>query len=285
MLALPALKTLNAQKRTFLKVGHRDADPILLTQDDGLLDGVSLRPGSEIKGGFSSDGKPLVGVLPSGKIQTTLEMMQEERTLIDDLSLYNLFKVLEENPNMSATAVVELANQKGILMAPTMGRQQSEYLGSMVTRELDVAMSQRLLPPMPPALREAGGEYDVVYTTPLSRQMRMQEVAGSMRTVEMVKELVAVSGDPSLLDPIAFNRMVPGVADVNAVPASFMATKAEQVAKAKARAQQQAIEQKIKMAPAAASMMASQAKAQQGGAAQPPGTFAPINLQPQGPAP
>ena len=290
MLALPALKTLNAQKRTFLKVGHRESDPILLTGDDGLLDGASLRPGSEIKGGMNSDGRPLVGVLPSGKIQTTLEMMQEERSLIDDLSLYNLFKVLEENPNMSATAVVELANQKGILMAPTMGRQQSEYLGSAVVREIDVLAHQvgddgrPVLPPIPPRLREARGEYDVVYTTPMSRTMRMQEVAGSMRTIEMVKEMIAVSGDQSLLDPFAFNRMVPGTAEINAVPASWMATPAEMAAKAKQRAQSAQAAERSRDLPGQAAMLNAQTKAQTAQAAQPPGTFAPINLQQPQPA-
>ena len=40
-------------------------------------------------------------------------------------------------PQMTATEVIERTNEKGILLAPTIGRQQSEYLGPMIERELD----------------------------------------------------------------------------------------------------------------------------------------------------
>ena len=36
-LVLPALKTLNAEKRIFLKTGPRASDPVLLTNDDGMV--------------------------------------------------------------------------------------------------------------------------------------------------------------------------------------------------------------------------------------------------------
>ena len=44
MMVLPSLKTLNLEKKIFLKQGHRAADPVLLINDDGLIDTVDLRP-------------------------------------------------------------------------------------------------------------------------------------------------------------------------------------------------------------------------------------------------
>jgi hypothetical protein len=281
-MVLPCLKTSNAIYRTYLKTGHRIGDPILLLADDGLVDAANLRPGASIAGGIDPvTGHKLVDVLPTGQLDKIDEMLTRQQNIVDDAFLINLFKVLEENPNMSATAVVELANQKGILMAPTMGRQQSEYLGALIVREMDLAIRQGLLPPMPPRLREAKGEYKIVYTTPLSRTMRAQEVSGSMRTIEMVKEMVAVSGDQSLLDPFAFNRMVPGVADIQAVPASWMATRAEMTQKVKQRTAMVQQKQATDAAPGQAALMNAQTKAKQVQASTPPGTFAPINLQPQ----
>ena len=286
MMVLPSLKTLNAEKRTFLKVGHRAADPVLLTGDDGLLDGVSLRPGAEVKGGIDPvTGRKLVDILPTGSIQTTLEMMQEENKLIDDAFLVNLFKVLEENPNMSATAVVELANQKGILMAPTMGRQQSEYLGSEVVRSVDELNRQGLLDPMPPALKEAEGEYEVVYTTPMSRTMRAQEVSGFMRSVEMAKEVAIATGDNSVLDPFNFPAAIPAIAEIQAVPPSWMDTPAGMKRKAQARQQAEQAKQQLDSLSGQAAMKNAQTKAQvaSAGQQQTPGVFQPINLQqPQG---
>src|SRR6266705_1162225 len=153
-IVLPSLKTLNAQKITFLKQGHRAADPILLMADDGLV-GMDMRPGAMNKGGVNSQGQALVHTLPTGDIKISLEMMQEERGIIDDVFLVSLFKVMSEHPNMTATQVIELVNEKGMLVAPTLGRQHTEYVGGMVPRELNLLGEMGMLGPMPPRLREA----------------------------------------------------------------------------------------------------------------------------------
>lgn len=258
MMVLPALKTLNAQKRTFLKQAHRAADPVLLTADDGLI-GVDLRPGALNKGGVSSAGQELVKVLPTGNIQISKEAMAEEKSLINDAFLVTLFQILTETPQMTATEVIERTNEKGILLAPTVGRQQSEYLGPMVDRELDLLAQQGLLPPMPPRLREAQGEYQVVYTSPLSRAQRAQEAAGFMRTLEGIKELVNITQDPSLLDSFDFDVAIPAIAEIQGVLPSWMADDDKIAAKRQARAKQQQQQQAIQAMPSQAAMMKAQA--------------------------
>lgn len=264
MMVLPALKTLNAEKRTFLKQGHRAGDPVLLTADDGIV-GMSLRPGAMNKGGVNAQGQPLVHVLPTGNIQTTQEMMLEEKSLINDMFLVTLFQILTESPQMTATEVIERTNEKGILLAPTIGRQQSERLGPQIDRELDILARQRKLPPMPDRLREAKGEYSVVYTSPLSRAAKAQEAAGFMRTIEAVKELVNITQDPSLLDPFDFDVAIPAIASIQAVPESWMADPKKVNAKRQGRAQQAAVQQKIQAAPAEAAMMKAQVAAVEAG--------------------
>jgi hypothetical protein len=51
-----------------------------------------------------------------------------------------------------------------------MGRQQSESLGPMVERELDLLDQMGWLPPMPDALKAAGGLVDVDYTSRSTRR-------------------------------------------------------------------------------------------------------------------
>lgn len=253
MMVLPALKTLNAQKRTFLKQAHRAADPVLLTADDGLVD-ISLRPGALNKGGMSADGKPLIGVLPSGQIQIAKEMMDEERNLINDAFLVTLFQILTETPQMSATEVIERTNEKGILLAPTVGRQQSEYLGPMIDRELDLLVDLRMLPPMPPLLQEAKGEYNVAYTSPLAKAQRAQEASGFMRTVESTLEIVNATQDTSFFDVFDFDTALPQIADIQGVPVSWMASPQMVAAKRQSRAQNQQQQAAIQAAPAAAAL-------------------------------
>jgi Bacteriophage head to tail connecting protein len=270
MLVLPSLKTLNLEKSIFLKSGHRAADPVLLIADDGLV-GMNLRPGAMNKGGVTSDGKPLVHVLPTGDIQITEKMMGEERSIIDDVFLVSLFKVLSENPNMTATQVIELVNEKGMLVAPTLGRQHTEYVGGMVPRELDLLSSMGMLDRPPPRLLEAmrqGVDYEVTDTSPLSLAASAGKAAGFLRTIEQVRELVNVTQDESLLDPFDFDVATPEIARINNVPEAWMADNNKIAAKRKARAQAQANQQAIAAAPAKAAMMKAQAALQASGAAQ-----------------
>lgn len=261
MMVLPALKTLNAEKATFLKQGHRAADPVLLVPDDGLLN-VNLRPGALNLGGVTADGKELIKVLPTGGIQISKEMMDEERALINDAFLVTLFQILTETPTMTATEVVERTNEKGILLAPTIGRQQSEYLGPLIERELNLAGEMGLLPPMPPLLIEARGEYQPIYTSPLSRAMRAQEVAGAMRTIETVIGIVNVTQDTSLLDNFNFDVIVPEIAEISGVPESWMASAEEVAEKRSLRAQEMEEQKRIQAAPAMAAMMKTQNETQ-----------------------
>ena len=264
MSVLPAIKTLNAEKTTFLKQGHRAADPVILTADDGLVDAVNLRPGAINKGGVNPDGKLLVNVLPAGNIQITKEMMDEERALINDAFLVTLFQIMTESPQMTATEVIERTNEKGILLAPTVGRQQSEYLGPMIDRELDLASRLGLLPPMPQVLREAQGEYSVVYTSPLSRAQRAQEVGGFMRTLDTTLSVVNATQDPSILDRFDFDTAISDIAQIQAVPESWLADDRTVAEKRQRRAEAQQQQMEIQAAPAAASMMKAQAMVAKG---------------------
>jgi hypothetical protein len=207
---------------------------------------------------MSPEGKRLVDILPTGNIQITKEMMGEEKILVNDAFLVTLFQILVETPQMTATEVIERTNEKGILLAPTVGRQQSEYLGPLIDRELDILAQLRMLPPMPPALKEARGAYHAVYTSPISRAMKAQEAAGFMRTVESVKELVNITGDPSLLDPFDFDTAIPAIAEIQAVPESWMATGQMIQQKRQGRAQSQAKQQQIQALPAQAAMIKAQ---------------------------
>lgn len=260
MMVLPALKTLNAQKTVFLQQGHRAADPVLLTADDGLMS-LDRRPGAINPGGMSPDGKPMVGVLPVGDINITKEMMAEERGLINDAFFVTLFQILTETPTMTATEVIERTNEKGILLAPEVGRQQSEYLGPMIDREIDLLAQQGLLPPMPPVLREARGEYQVIYTAPISRAMRAQEAAGFIRTVETAKEIVNITQNPEYLDLFDFDAALPAIADIQGTPLSWMASEDKIKAKREARARAQAVQMQIQAMPAQAAMIKAQAVA------------------------
>lgn len=222
MNVLPSIKVLNEEKKMILKQGHRAVDPVLLAHDDGIVDGFSLRPGALNIGGVNSDGRPLVHTLPTGDMQVGKELMDDERMAINDAFLVTLFQILVETPQMTATEVLERAREKGALLSPTMGRYQAESLGPMVEREFDVLMYQGLIPPPPPQLLQAGGEYRVEYDAPLNRAMRAEEAAGIMRSIQWSAEIAAQTQDPSALDWYDVDTITPDVADINGAPLRYI---------------------------------------------------------------
>lgn len=262
---LPAIKTLNEEKKTMLKQGQRVVDPVLLAYDDGVLDSFSLKPGAINPGGVTSDGRPLIHALPTGNLTAGKELMDDERTIINDGFLVSLFQILTESPQMTATEVLERTREKGILLAPTIGRLQSEYLGPTIDREIDLLSQQGLLPPMPMLLREARGEYKIIYDSPLTRAQRAEEASGLMRTIENLLQVVQITQDPSPLFAFNFDVIAPEIAEINAVPFHWM-NSPEKIAQMKAdRAQQQQAEQMSNAAPGAAAMMNASAKMQKAG--------------------
>jgi hypothetical protein len=255
MSVLPAIKTLNEQKKTLLKQGHRAVDPVLLAHDDGVLDSFSMRPGAVNYGGVSADGRPLVHALPVGNVSVGKELMDDERLLINDAFLVNLFQILTESPQMTATEVMERTREKGILLAPTIGRQQSEYLGPLIEREVDLLSIQGLIPPMPAALKEARGQYRIEYDSPLSRAQRAEEASGLMRTVETALQVVNVTQNPEPLDFFDWDIIIPEVGEISGVPARWMRSK-EKVQEIRSGRAEEAQDQKlIQGAPAAAAMV------------------------------
>ena len=263
MAVLPALKTLNAEKRTFLKQGHRAADPVLLVGDDGLLS-PDLTPGATNAGGMSPDGKPLIGILPTGNIQISKDMMDEERSLINDAFLVSLFQILTETPTMSATEVIERTNEKSILLSGL----DMLMPAFQVDREIDIALHNGWLPPIPPRMREAARAgaltHRMTLTSPLSKSKQAKEAAGFFRTLEGLKEIVSVTQDNSILDAFDFNTAARGIAEIQSVRESWMSDDKAIAAKQKARADAQQRENMIKAAPAAAAMMKARNASGQG---------------------
>ncbi len=252
---LPSIKVLNEEKKTMLKQGHRAVDPVLLAHDDGVVDNFTLRSGAINRGGVSAEGRPLVHALPTGNIAIGEKMMEMERVVINDAFLISLFQILIDTPAMTATEVLERAREKGMLIAPTAGRQQAEFLGPLIERELDLLATQGLLPPMPPILREAGGEYKIEYDSPMSRMQRAEKASGFMRALQTATEYAKATMDPEPLDWFNFDTAMPEVLDIHGAPTAWTRSIEEVTARREQRAQQAQQQMAIEAAPAITGMM------------------------------
>ena len=210
--------------------------------------------------------------------------MDEEKSLINDSFLVSIFQILNESPEMTATEVMERVREKGILLAPTVGSMQSEYLGPMIEREIDVLNQQGLLPPMPRMLQEAKGQYKVSYDSPISRAQKAEYASGATRSLEIFAQYASQTGDTSALDIIDMHTAGPEIAEIYGTPDHWINTP-QKIAQIQAqKVKQQNMQTAIQAAPAHAALM--KAHAAMGGELPSPQnpTGAPAGQRPQVPS-
>lgn len=260
MTVLPDIKMINEMSKTVLRAAHKIVDPPLLLQEDGVLQAFSTRPGSLNYGGVDDQGRQVVQPLQTGaRIDIGMDQMEQRRKVINDAFLITLFQILVESPNMTATEAMLRAQEKGALLAPTMGRQQSEMLGPMIERELDILARAGQLPPMPEALVEAGGEVQIEYVSPLNRAQRAEEGVAILRTLEAVTPLAQI--DPSVMMIFKPTEIARELSEINGVPAKILRSEEEVEAMKMEQQQEMQAQQLLQAAPIAANSAKALAEA------------------------
>lgn len=252
--ALPSIKTLNQQKHDILKQGHRVLDPVLLSHDDGNLGNFQMKAGRLNPGGINKDGKRMIDILPTGNLALGHQMMDIEKGIINDAFLVTLFQILVDTPAMTATEVLERAREKGMLLAPTAGRLQAEFLGPMLERELSLLAAMGLLPPPPSILQGDGIEYKIEYDSPMSRMQNAEKAAGFMRALDVAANYAKNTGDPAPLDFFNFDVAMPAILDINGAPTTWTKSLEDVQAARDKRDQQAQAQQMIEAAPAVAAV-------------------------------
>ncbi|HSH83868.1 MAG TPA: portal protein, partial [Guyparkeria sp.] len=195
-----------------------------MAYDDGQVGTFSLRSGAINPGGVNAQGRPLVHPLPTGNLAVGADLMEQERLAINDAFLVTLFQILVESHTMTATEVLERAREKGMLLAPTAGRLEAEFLGPLIQRELDVLGQLGMLPEPPPVLAQAGAQYTVEYDNPMARMVRSENAAGFMRSLETALGIAERTGDPSPLDWFNFDEAIPAIQEIHGAPVEWTST-------------------------------------------------------------
>ena len=265
---LPEIKMLNSARKAIIKGAEKVVNPPLLLHDDGgLAVGSSgkgmtpdLTPGGLNYYGVSAEGRPLIQPLQTGaRVDIGLEMLQAMQAVVNDAALISLFQILVDAPQMTAFEVKARMQEKGQLLAPTVGRAQSEFLGKLIDREIDILARQNLLPPMPDALVEAQGEYRVEYDSPLNRLQKMEEVNAVDIWLQGLAPLIQIA--PQIADNIDADELARHRARVLGVPEKILANRDVIAQMRDARAQQQQAQMMATQAPGLAGAVKDVAEA------------------------
>lgn len=122
---------------------------------------------------------------PDGKITTIFDPRLEAYNAISDRInsvqigvrewfFNDLFLMLTDRPNMTATEVMERHEEKMLMLGPVIERQQYELLDPLIERMFNVLWRARMIPPPPQEL--AGRELKVEYISLLAQAQKMTGV-------------------------------------------------------------------------------------------------------------
>lgn len=260
MTALPDIKMLNEVSKTMIRVGQKQLDPPLLLADDGLGSPFDMRPNALNYGHVDAQGHQLVHPLTTGgDFRVGQEMRQDLRTSINDAFLITLFQILVENKQMTAYEAALRAQEKGQLLAPTMGRQEAEFLAPIIEREIDIlwnrGMIQRALGPMPEALMRAGGSMKIVYRNQMAMYQKAPEAARTLMAIQQLAPLAQL--DPTVMDGFDPQGVFTVIAEANGVPQKALRSKDQLAVAMQGRQDQMAMAQAQGAAPIAAQIGAA----------------------------
>lgn len=261
MAVLPDIKMLNEMSKTVLRAGQMVVAPPIMLSDDASLQAFNMRANALNHGYVDPNGRPMaIPFQTQGRVDIGLDMMNQRREVINDAFFVTLFRILVEEPQITATEAMLRAQEKGQLLGPPMGRMQSELLGPTTERELDILSMNGALPPMPKELLERGGEVHIRYQGPLNQAQRAGVGVGIMQTIQSIAPLAQI--DPSVMMIFDLEACARELASINSVPERLLRTDEEITALKEQQAQQAQAQQLLAAAPVAASAAKDFAQAQ-----------------------
>lgn len=268
MNVLPAIRTLNEMKKTVLRAGQMVVAPPIMLTDDASLQAFNMRSNALNHGYLGSSGEPLAKAFETkGRVDIGIDLMNQEREAINDAFYVTLFRILVEEPQITATEAMLRAQEKGQLLAQPMGRMQSEMGGATVEREIDILAAAGVLPPMPRELMEAGGQFRIEYEAPLNQAQKAGAGVAIMQSIQAIAPLAQV--DPSVMLIVDTEKAARMLFDVNGAPASILRSDEDVTALKEAKAQQAAEREMLAAAPVAAQAAKDMASAQSMAASSP----------------
>ena len=259
---LPDIRTANEMMKTALRQGQKAVDPPLLLAEESVINTFNQRPGAINYGMMTQDGKPLAVPFESkANWELGEQQLEQTRQVIRDTFLYDLWKALTENPDMTATMSLQLARERAEIVAPIMGRGQSEFLGPMIVREIDIMSEAGQLPPPPIELLRSKGGAKILYTSPMANAMRAEEGTAIMNTVSDLAQMANL--DKSVLYLMDFHDAGREMAAIRGCPAKLIRSEDQVQALLEHAAQQTQDAQQAQQAPQVAMGVKNLAQAAQ----------------------
>jgi hypothetical protein len=230
------IKVLNEAKRLELASWEKSIDPPYMAGRNAIIGDLHLESGGLTFVRDMNELRPLGNATRWDASQIkSMDLTQQIRNMFfaDQLQL-------PERPNATATEIQLRYEMMQRLLAPTLGRLQSELLTPLVERIFGMMYRGMQFPMAPESVINAqGSELDIEYVSPLARAQKMGDVEAIERWLMELKSMVDVN--PQIIDNVDFDKVATLLADRQGVPAEVRRgiDEIEQVRTQRAQQQQQ----------------------------------------------
>jgi len=229
---LSDIKMLNKMSETMIRAAQKTIDPPLLVPDDGFIMPIKTIPGG--LNFYRSGSRDRIEPLQIGaNIPFGLEYENQRREAIRQAFFVDQL-LMAQNVTMTATEVLQRNEEKMRLLAPVLGRLQSEMLQPLIDRTFSILLRDGKLPSPPPTLQ--GMEIDIEYVSPLARAQRQGDVNAMMRALEIIMPMSQMA---PMMDYVDTDKLVKHLVEILGVPSKVIRSDGEVEEMRNQRAQQQ----------------------------------------------
>lgn len=234
--ALSDQRMLNAMRKTTLEGAEKGVDPPLLVPDNGVVTQLDISPGglSVYRAATQDPVRELYTRAGTGA-DLGVDMMRDIQANVRAAHHYDLLSIIQD-PRMSATQVLEISTRTQQILAPRLGRVQSDLLEPIIDRSFNIGLRAGWIPRPPDGLR--GTRVNVRYVSQIQRAQRANEAQALLNALNSVVQLGQV--EPSIFDTLEPDRIARFFFEAWGVPQELLRTPQQVQAMRQARAQQQA---------------------------------------------
>lgn len=209
----PDIKMANRMAETNILGAQKAVSPPLEIPDEAFLRPFNFNPnGHNIRNaGFPNEH--IIPIMLGNNVPLGLDFIKDTRSIIARAFYNDLFIMMEQIGNRTATEVNIMNNQRMQLLGSAIGNIMREKLSPVINRVYAIAARNNKLPPLPPEL--VGQEYVVEYISPLARAQKSLELGNLQQALSVIGMFGQVN--PESLDKINFDKAVDYVADITSI--------------------------------------------------------------------
>lgn len=237
MIALGSVKALQLEQRRKAQAIDKLVNPPMVGPSSLKNQRASLLPGEityvdQVSGNTSF--QPAYAINP--RINELVADIQDTRSLINSSYFVDLFMMLQNvnTRSMPVEAVVEMKEEKLLMLGPVLERLNDEFLDPSIDRIFNIMARKNMLPPAPPEL--AGQSLRVEYISVMAQAQKAVGIGSIERFVGFVGGLAQAK--PEALDKLNVDQAIDDYGSMVGAPATIIAT-SDQVADVRAQRAEQ----------------------------------------------